>query len=1229
MKKRLKIMYFIAFIFIALFIGLDGVLGNVKLASAESENLLVNGSFETVENGTTPGWTFMEHAWAEDSDDNHEGNRRATMIYNADGFSSGAFVTLAQKVKVKANTNYEFSFYTKIWGDSEVQPLFIGYRNPNAADPYMNLKDIRLIDVGTNWEKVSFVFNTQSLTEVTVAVFTISINHDGKAGGYLFDNASLVETTVTNDGGLLSNGSLEDGNSMLSYEVVPNYNWATISWSSINNEPNNSLQGNMMNNMVYSAKDLGLQAGEFPSLWQDAIVEQNTEYKLVFYVKNWGSASFPNQPLYVGIRDMSSNTIWDNIGGGMMITNANGSYTRYTYTFNSLYLKNVRIAFYTPSITDSRLGGFHIDDIYLSKVGSNGNESNLIPDGQFNNGLVPYQDNPNAFATNGWTSFAGSTVETDDANAYSKSKVAKIKYDSSNGSIVAGEFPSIWHDVVVKSNTDYELSFYTKKVGNSSSPLYVGYRNPNGADKWMNVSDVAISDIGNEYVKKTFTFNSGTLDVVRIAMFAVTISTGNDSMYYIDDVELKQIKYAEFVDELPRSKVVDEECLLTNSSLEVSNVFPMGDPKSINNYWTTFSFSGLDRFVGNENANQGNANLFMAYSHQDLEAGTFPTFYQDVIVEPNTVYELSFFIKRFGDARDVAPLHYGIRDPYGADVWVHVVDNIKTEFSYEYEKVTCYINSKDMTTMRIAFYLVALNYDLQGGIGGYHVDDIRLFKTSKATNAKLTIDTDGATIGRAINTSALIDFENGEKDVVVPKSEYVQYSFVSSNEKVAKGDFEGNLIATGVGQAEIKLKVNCFGTIIESEPITLTLDESHLSDEAYIDRVLVSMDQEINMNEYVPMSIVAMLSDGSVAKMGGCIIQVQTDNKEVVSIKEINSVYYLLGLKNGTATIYVTVTYKDSTNYGQIQLNVNTTNFLRDPSFEEQLTNREWTVETNCGTDIDGGLTNKLAHSGYANFWAMAPVSWDANVPNDAHVRISQIVELEAGTYELSAFINRFVATGINGPLSSFGGTVNIGAVKLDDNGNETNEHQYSSYGTTYGAGSYNRISTVLNLSGGTYRVYISIDGDKDMGLGMQIDDMCLEKAIYSTQITATVGNDNQMEVGDMNKVLVSALFEDGTIEAVNGKVRIIVSDYSIAYVSSGYLFARNPGTVQVKVIVTLLDEEYITTFTVVVTGEPEYKPVETPKKGCKSSSALGLISLITLLGGTIALYKNKKGGNK
>ena len=40
----------------------------------------------------------MEHAWAEDSDDNHEGNRRATMIYNADGFSGGAFVTLAQKL---------------------------------------------------------------------------------------------------------------------------------------------------------------------------------------------------------------------------------------------------------------------------------------------------------------------------------------------------------------------------------------------------------------------------------------------------------------------------------------------------------------------------------------------------------------------------------------------------------------------------------------------------------------------------------------------------------------------------------------------------------------------------------------------------------------------------------------------------------------------------------------------------------------------------------------------------------------------------------------------------------------------------------------------------------------------------------------------------------------------------------------------------------------------------
>ena len=114
-----------------------------------------------------------------------------------------------------------------------------------------------------------------------------------------------------------------------------------------------------------------------------------------------------------------------------------------------------------------------------------------------------------------------------------------------------------------------------------------------------------------------------------------------------------------------------------------------------------------------------------------------------------------------------------------------------------------------------------------------------------------------------------------------------------------------------------------------------------------------------------------------------------------------------------------------------------------------------------------------------------------------------------------------------------------------------------------------------------------------------------------------------------MNKVLVNALFEDGSIQPVNGNIRIIVSDYSIAYVSSGYLFARNPGTAKVKVIITLLDEEYITEFKVVVTDDKQQDLVETPKQGCRSSSGIGLITLITLLGGTIALYKNKKGGKK
>ena len=162
-------------------------------------------------------------------------------------------------------------------------------------------------------------------------------------------------------------------------------------------------------------------AGTTDEFRKDAIVEQNTEYKLEFYVKNWGAATYPTQGLHVGIRDMASATIWDNIDGGIVITDANGSYKKYTYTFNTKGLEDVRVAFFTPSISGGGLGGFHIDKVNLEKV-----DKNLLANSSFENGGVGmgvYEDT----ATN-WTTMSYAGVLNEPQNARTGNHMANIPY---------------------------------------------------------------------------------------------------------------------------------------------------------------------------------------------------------------------------------------------------------------------------------------------------------------------------------------------------------------------------------------------------------------------------------------------------------------------------------------------------------------------------------------------------------------------------------------------------------------------------------------------------------------------------------------------------------------------------------------------------------------------------------------------------------------------------------
>ena len=847
---------------------------------------------------------------------------------------------------------------------------------------------------------------------------------------------------------------------------------------------------------------------------------------------------------------------------------------------------------------------------------------NLVPNSSFASDVDVFDGNASRIVSN-WTTVSGAGIDVSDGRNDTRSM--NVIYSSPlYGQAV--EYPTVYVDITTEAYTDYEWTFYVKmwdEGSNITKPLYYGIRNPNGANPWETEGTLyTLQGASFDWQKITCLFNSGALTTVRLAFYSVSHKNDKFAGYRLDDVACVKKNYEQWNDVVPVSDVVEGNNLLVNSSFEMQTIVATSNPKALSNVWTSVSAAGTLREQPSVTAYSGSSNAFLAYSKEGLNVGEYPTLYQDVNLQPHTVYELSFFVKKYGDAVDTSLLHFGYRDPNGNDIWTHVGERVESDITQDYRKITYFFDTKELSTIRVAFFTAALDYGTQQGEGGYYLDDVRLFAVSEPQKASFKINKNFE-IGKPIPFSIFVDFANGKKNVPVQLDENVRVRFVSDNVLVADGDLKGNLIAKSKGSANVTLYVDCFNKTLITDSVKIDVTDDNVGDEVCIVRVDARLQEEISLSSYAQLGITAMLSDGTFAKLGGYDISVESSDSAIVCVRQINSMFYLLGISNGTARIYVTVKDQDRVNFGFIDVTVQSENLLIDGSFEQQKNLKKWKVETNCGTDVDDGLNNKLARSGYANMWMAAPVAWDTSVANDSAVRIWQKVSLDKGIYELSGYINRFFATSIEGTLSACGGIVTIGVVRLDNAGTETDDVQSASFDTTYGFGGYQKIFAVIDVQDGEYLVFVSVKGDKQYGLGMQLDDMSLRKAVYPKAISAKVDENNQMKIDDISKVKVFAILETGST-LVEENVRIIVQDYNVAYVSNGFLIGRNSGTTEVRVVTTILGKEYQTTFNVTVSAD------DAPQKNTSAPIwiAVGATVLLILVAAvaTIVLRRKKHG---
>ncbi len=304
---------------------------------AEDNNLLLNGSFEQGEAPWKPeNWNVDGGACIEVNEGARTGNTWMCLRFEWENYGIG-FVTMSQEVDVKANTDYLLSLYVKKYttGGEDV-PMYVGYRNPNGADPFANIKDIQITNIGTEWQQVKLSFNTGALTRINVAAFVQSRAFSGVFCEYLVDDVSLVE--VVHDGGLLKNATFESGSQ-----------WAIDNWDimggacleTMNDGPHSGT------NWVCLRYEWEGYGKDFVTISQKVAVEKGKYYEFSFYAKKYSTGG-EDVPMYVGYRNPNGAEPFANIKD-IQITNIGTEWAKYSFLFNSGDLTEITVAAFVCS----------------------------------------------------------------------------------------------------------------------------------------------------------------------------------------------------------------------------------------------------------------------------------------------------------------------------------------------------------------------------------------------------------------------------------------------------------------------------------------------------------------------------------------------------------------------------------------------------------------------------------------------------------------------------------------------------------------------------------------------------------------------------------------------------------------------------------------------------------------------------------------------------------------
>ncbi len=604
-----------------------------------------------------------------------------------------------------------------------------------------------------------------------------------------------------------------------------------------------------------------------------------------------------------------------------------------------------------------------------------------------------------------------------------------------------------------------------------------------------------------------------------------------------------------------------------------------------------------------------------------LPENRFGALYQDITLNANTRYNLSANVAVNGQPADMPALHVAVLAQRGTDVAEPVRELVFDGVSAAAWNKNITFDSGEYTNVRLIIYTTSSAYDDRTGTTGYVVDDVRLCAYAGLTAAKISMK-DTLAEGEEETPIIVGAFDNGAEDILCGGTG-LTVTYASDNEAVLAVR-DGKLVAIGAGTANVTAAVTYYGTNISSESKAVTVISSE--DPSVLASVACRLEEKtITTCSSSALEFTLTMGDGSTKDSNATdvTIIVETSDPSVLLVSNRGGVWYATGRKCGSAELVITANVGTTEKTTRLEVVINDGNLLNDSGFEDP-DHSAWTVTGNADGGFDYVLSgNVQSYTDIGNMW-----TWSTT--NEVK-QISQDVTLKAGNYTLGAMINRFYGSGKN----VWAGIATFGAVALKNGEPVENTRSETSFDTSYGGGGYSEVLHLFTAKEeGTYRVYAEFRGDEKNGMGFQLDNMTLFSNPAVKEITVSLGSDNKMRVDDIERITVTAIYEDDTSKILTG-YSFTIANTAVAAKQGSYVYGVAAGTTEISVSVEIYGTTYTRTFTVSVEaqdsgdGTDGEKPDRPQKKDNTVAIAIGVsvaaavVAAATVV--TVILVKKKK----